>query len=61
MICPIKAREYPMDGQSIECNSECPWALTDIENPNRYACAVAIIAAGVDDYITWTVQSEVDE
>ena len=57
MICPIKAREFPVDGQSIECSSSCAWALKmvsgDLEDgfESSYRCAVAVAARALNDQV----------
>ncbi len=67
MICPIKAREYPVDGQSIECTDDCAWLIERRCKHNKVIrmCAIAALAhKGSEPFRCWTnvfSESEVDE
>lgn len=41
MKCPMKMREYHMDGHSDECDANCAWLVVDCSDIEpRYYCAV---------------------
>ena len=49
MICPLKVKEFTYP-TSQQCDSSCAWcmALTEYgaDEPERYVCAIAMLASG---------------
>lgn len=56
MKCPIKMREFPADGQSLECDPECAWCVDrDTKKGRIKVCAIALIAhSGREPNKCWT-------
>ena len=65
MKCPIKHHEFPVDGHTTDCDADCAWLMTDVDDHSK-ACAVAVIAQNVGiqpndgDENNYAIENEVE-
>lgn len=62
MRCPFRvaALDHP-----DECDKECAWLMTDSDEPEMHACAIAVIASRTGEQPdgstnTYVIENEVD-
>lgn len=63
MRCPFRvaALDHP-----DECDSACAWLMTDSDEPDMHACAIAVIASRIGEQSdgsvnTYVIENEVSE
>lgn len=61
MKCPL---HRDMTDEMHECHPECAWMMTDFDEPDTHACAIAVIASMTgeqpdDSENTYVIENEV--